>query len=194
MDVTLTQLPTTNSLPTTDGELSGSCRLETDGLRPIVCTDGTQTFRGQRYWPMPPNGYFRRRGKFLHREVFRMNGQEIPKGWHIHHRDGNTADNAPENLEAVSPKTHAKVHWTTERAERSRQHLCSVRHKAAKWHSSPAGHALHSANGKKVMALRPLLDKTCEWCLNPFRSKVKRARFCHLNHKMLFYRREGRIP
>lgn len=35
---------------------------------------------------------------------------EIPKGMHIHHIDGNRANNDPKNLLMVSPEDHCKIH------------------------------------------------------------------------------------
>ena len=35
---------------------------------------------------------------------------EIPKGMHIHHKDGDCSNDALENLECVTPKEHAQRH------------------------------------------------------------------------------------
>lgn len=37
--------------------------------------------------------------------------QDIPKGWHIHHVDGNPKNNNPENLICVSPYVHWCIHF-----------------------------------------------------------------------------------
>jgi hypothetical protein len=39
-----------------------------------------------------------------------FNGCDIPKGYHIHHLDGNRKNNNPENLICVSPKIHYEIH------------------------------------------------------------------------------------
>lgn len=39
------------------------------------------------------------------------NQQEIPKGYHIHHIDGNHDNNNPENLECLSAEDHWKKHY-----------------------------------------------------------------------------------
>src|ERR1017187_10388860 len=39
----------------------------------------------------------------LHQAVWRATHGDIPKGCHIHHVDGNTLNNAIENLECVTP-------------------------------------------------------------------------------------------
>jgi len=38
------------------------------------------------------------------------NNQIIPKGYHIHHLDGNRKNNDPENLICVSPQLHYEIH------------------------------------------------------------------------------------
>lgn len=35
---------------------------------------------------------------------------DIPKGYHVHHKDFNPYNNSPENLIAISPEEHAKIH------------------------------------------------------------------------------------
>lgn len=37
-------------------------------------------------------------------------GKKIPKGWHIHHLDGNYKNNHPDNLMCVSPMIHWEIH------------------------------------------------------------------------------------
>lgn len=40
----------------------------------------------------------------------RHTGQKIPRGYHIHHKDGNRTNDLPENLICVSPEEHVKLH------------------------------------------------------------------------------------
>jgi hypothetical protein len=37
-------------------------------------------------------------------------GLKIPKGYHVHHKDGDRTNDNPENLICVSPEEHAKLH------------------------------------------------------------------------------------
>ena len=45
-----------------------------------------------------------------YRKIYREHYGEIPKGYHIHHIDGNPLNNNIENLIAVTPEEHAKLH------------------------------------------------------------------------------------
>ncbi len=48
---------------------------------------------------------------FLHRHVYEDNFGSIPKGLHVHHKNGDTFDNRPENLELLTNSEHGKRHW-----------------------------------------------------------------------------------
>ena len=52
-------------------------------------------------WKEPP--------VFLHRKIYEDNFGKIPEGYHIHHIDGDTENNSPDNLEALSPSEHSKI-------------------------------------------------------------------------------------
>lgn len=55
-------------------------------------------------WKEPP--------VFLHRKIYEDIYGPIPKGYHIHHKDGNTENNSPDNLQALSPSEHSKLTMT----------------------------------------------------------------------------------
>ena len=46
-----------------------------------------------------------------HRVVWEKHNGKIPKGYVIHHKNGNKKDNSISNLECLSPKEHGKRHW-----------------------------------------------------------------------------------
>ena len=60
------------------------------------------------------DGYYRSRngGGMLHRVIWECLIGEIPKGFSIHHINGNRKDNRIENLEMVHKSTHATYHNT----------------------------------------------------------------------------------
>lgn len=45
-----------------------------------------------------------------YRKIYEQHNGPIPKGFHVHHKDMNHANNHPTNLEALSPDEHAKKH------------------------------------------------------------------------------------
>lgn len=45
----------------------------------------------------------------LHREIYSDFKGNIPKGYHIHHIDGDTENNDPSNLQALTPNDHTRV-------------------------------------------------------------------------------------
>ena len=50
------------------------------------------------------------KGKLLHRLVYENNFGSIPKGFHIHHIDGNKENNVPGNLMILSKSNHHHLH------------------------------------------------------------------------------------
>ena len=50
------------------------------------------------------------RSELEHRRVWRKAFGEIPKGFHIHHKNGDKKDNRLENLELISASEHTKLH------------------------------------------------------------------------------------
>lgn len=64
----------------------------------------------------------------LHREIYSDIIGKIPDGFHIHHIDGNTENNDPSNLKALSPEEHARVtrHENPQAEERRLQYLRST--------------------------------------------------------------------
>lgn len=69
-------------------------------------------FNNKRYTP-DPDGYYRKTDgnrSWLHQDVWRFHGGEIPDGWHIHHKDKDKSNNSIENLECLSPSDHAQIH------------------------------------------------------------------------------------
>lgn len=49
-------------------------------------------------------------GKTLHRVLWEEINGPIPKGFHVHHKDGDPTNNKIENLECLTPKDHFKAH------------------------------------------------------------------------------------
>jgi hypothetical protein len=138
-----------------------------------------KTLTARRYFA-PYVGAKRAKGvSLLHREIWKSVHGEIPKGWHIHHKDGNPLNNDIENLECVSPKTHSGIH-APEYSESRRQWLNSIRDKTADWHSSDDGRKWHSQHAKDIYSEREARKFDCAQCGREFESKDYRRglRFC----------------
>ena len=66
------------------------------------------------YWIIYKKGeYFRE-----HRLIYEQNYGLIPKGFIVHHKDGNKLNNFPSNLEAIPRGQHKKFHPHTEAAKK----------------------------------------------------------------------------
>lgn len=78
-----------------------------------------------KYYRIRPDGYIeiRRKGKVYleHRYVWQRIYGEIPKDCHIHHKNGNKADNRIENLELMNGKAHNSFH-----SSQKGYKLCSI--------------------------------------------------------------------
>ena len=81
--------------------------------------------------------------KHLHQYVWEKEHGPIPKGYEIHHIDGNTMNNDITNLMMVTIKEHKEIHAnniTEERMDYLRKNLDkNARPKAIEWHKSEKG-------------------------------------------------------
>lgn len=151
----------------------------------------TVIFNGRRYNRYPESGnpahrrYFARAGHRLHRDVWEFHNGPIPEGMHVHHIDGDTANNDIGNLECIPDWEHRKHHGASERTEKQIKHLESIRGKAADWHRSEEGRAWHREHAKQSLAKTwgkprkfPSLTLQCVWCGAEMQAKSERKRFC----------------
>ncbi len=93
-----------------------------DKLDPIIVSESVQEFNGRRYYRYAGRPYFQRGDKSgvvettiaIHRAVWMYHNGDIPKGkgkWHVHHKDGDGANNCIENLELLDNRKHLGKHW-----------------------------------------------------------------------------------
>lgn len=69
-----------------------------------------QWFNGQRY-AKQENGYYRQSHKtFIHRDIWEFYNGKIPRGYLIHHKDFNPANNDISNLILLTYSEHKKLH------------------------------------------------------------------------------------
>ena len=119
---------------------------------------------------------------WLHKEVWKQSHGEIPEGYHIHHRDGDSTNNDISNLTCLCPRDHALQHPESIRL--------AVEHAKA-WHSSEAGRAWHVKHAIKTFAARKPERLYCEHCGSGFETK-KRGNTKYCSSKCRSYARKKR--
>lgn len=76
----------------------------------------TAIFNGARYHLEKETGYYLHTGSKgnknsrLHRDVYEYYNGEIPKGFHVHHKDHDKSNNDISNLVMLTKKEHNKIH------------------------------------------------------------------------------------
>lgn len=74
--------------------------------------------RADRYYYAPGKADRQRGIGRLHVEVWKAANGPVPKGWHVHHRDGNYLNNDLGNLEIVQLGRHTAKHEYNRRRRR----------------------------------------------------------------------------
>lgn len=132
--------------------------------------------KGRYYLASSKSNTARKGAKGLHVVVWETaTNRRVPSGSLIHHKDGNTFNNHPENLELLTRSQHAKKHADAWRTPEQLAHLEQIRSKAAAWHRSPVGRAWHRKHARSQTRVRHV--KSCEQCHKPFMSS-RQARYC----------------
>ena len=154
-----------------------------------------QTFNGKTYRLYTGETYFSRGRKRLHIELWKYFNGEIPRSFDIHHKDGNTFNNAIENLEIIQSKIHQKEHGK-KRAVKFPEWVIDFQTKgieAAKvWHKSKAGREWHKQHAAKInFGNITYGNKICEVCNSDFIANTKHQRFCS-NRCKSQYRRNNK--
>lgn len=164
---------------------------------PVYLDPVTQYFHGHLYRLWASERYLSRGGHRLHRDVWTMAFGTIPRGCHIHHRDGDIINNVLSNLECVPKSLHLSDAWRITKAEaiKTGEHFTEhARKKAAEWHRSEEGRLWHSrmANRTKGLIVRPRETKPCAFCGQPFQALISPRklphRYCTPNCKAAAYR------
>lgn len=132
----------------------------------------------------------RKKPKGLHVAIWEFySGKKVKKGFHVHHKDGNTFNNDYSNLECISSKQHGKIPKNID-LQKARENLNKVRHLSIEWHKSEEGRKWHSENAKKSFIKRKQISKKCIYCNKKFNTKFYFKKYCD-NKCAEHYRRKG---
>ena len=119
--------------------------------------------------------------QYLHRAIWESNYGPIPKGFHVHHKDGNPLNNAIENLEAIDGREHNREHGLTAphlRSHERRELLNRIRPQSHAWLKDPNSRKHLSEKIKEVWRNKPVRECTCGLCGEKFMSTATRAMYC----------------
>jgi hypothetical protein len=98
--------------------------------------------------------------KSLHRAIWSFHNGLIPKGHHIHHKDGNHLNNKIENLECLTPKEHFQAHSRLAKEDPTKDIFITRR----KWQKSKDGLDHHSKLAKSTWENHSPIEINCEKC------------------------------
>lgn len=151
-------------------------------------------YGGRRYRRHPQHEDLHRRRYFmattaprtyLHRDVYEDSVGPIPAGWHVHHADHDTNNNAPANLVALDPIEHARHHGESlqqlgrECGECGR--LFAAFRPWARWCSPACKERYRRAAGLATPSQRKgamAEARSCDECGSTFSARKLWARFC----------------
>ena len=159
-----------------------------------------QTFNGITFCQTSEKDYFRHTtGKttiLMHRYVWEFYNCKIPKGYEVHHIDGNKANNDISNLKLVESHEHRMLHsklLTDDEREWRRNNLAiNARPKASEWHKSDEGRAWHKEQYERTKdALHQQIEHECLNCGKVFVGEIK-DKYCS-NACKSAYRRKNNI-
>lgn len=119
----------------------------------------------------------------LHRQLWVDNFGPILKGFHIHHKDGNTLNNSIENLELISASDHARYHSNLpERIKSMRdganKRLSDFHRKAKEWRNTTEGKAFYKEHYKNSL-LGSESIRVCIECKIEYKTLLKtQTKYC----------------
>lgn len=134
----------------------------------------------------------RKNPKGLHVAIWEFHHKaQVPSGWHVHHKDGNTFNNDISNLECIPSKQHYKIPKQID-IEAVKRNLARIRPLTRRWHRSPEGRLWHSQNSRKQWANPSKFNCVCIQCGDAFQSVHSGAKFCSDACVMAAGRESGR--
>lgn len=165
---------------------------------PIYLDEITQYFDGGLYRLWASEVYLSRGGKRIHRDVWKAAFGPIPKGCHIHHKDGNVLNNRLDNLECVPASAHLSESWAKRVEPSDGWFSATAKNKAAEWHASPEGRLWHKRHAERSQSWTKWKreEKPCEHCgvlhMALVRKSGNSGKYCSQACKVAAYRDRGK--
>lgn len=121
----------------------------------------------------------RKRPKGLHVAIWEdYHGRPVPPGHDVHHKDDNTHNNDPLNLECLSRSQHRRLHPHKD-PEKQLVHLARIRPLATAWKRSQEGRKYYSEQSKKLWESRARKPYICQHCGKPFQTRqIRVVKYC----------------
>lgn len=151
-------------------------------MTPKVISEKCQIFLGRKYYRYEGRRYFQRGVKkpttttdSIHRAVWRHHNGPIPKGFHIHHIDGDASHNDINNLAISAAGDHIRSHWA------DKKWATNVLKKHRAWRSSKEGQSWRIIHYKKTWKKLKPVKIICDRCGKSASIKSLRSdnvRFC----------------
>ena len=119
-------------------------------------------------------------GQSIHRALWIYANGEIPDGYHIHHIDGNAANNTLENLQLLSLCEHSKLHDSLNKSKSPQSFICEhcgrtftvvSNGKKRRYCSTECMRQADKINQHKW-------TKICAWCGKEFKTRFESQKFC----------------
>ena len=132
----------------------------------------------------------------FHRYIWEKHNGPIPKGYQIHHIDGDPLNNSISNLQCLSAKAHVAEHpWDDEHRAAFGDRMrgdSPVQNACREWHRSEEGHRWHVEHGYRVAEKVQPREFTCEYCGEVFETKpYGTVKFCSNRCKAAARRASG---
>lgn len=162
---------------------------------PIFLDPITQYFDGSLYRIYPNQKYYTKGGSYLHRDVWQMAFGAIPEGCHIHHINGERADNRIGNLECLPSSEHLSRTWYETKSGVGDHFTEKARQAAADWHRSEEGRLWHSRQARRSKSWEKWerKERDCVECGKKIMALVRKngyaQKFCGVNCKSRHYRK-----
>jgi len=164
------------------------------------CTEKFIFLDGYKFTLDERTGYYRCNGirQRLHRYVWEKHNGKVSKGYHVHHKDHNKANNHIDNLVLVGSSKHAKIHMNEREGDeeyvkwRAENFANNVIPKAIEWHKSEEGRKWHSEMAKESAKKREMVNFKCDQCNKEFEAwNTSKNRFCSGKCKSAWRRKQG---